>query len=294
MLRKRLLSLLNRRTMLSVLLFGITFPVFGFLLQIVVKRGIFPVSDPPPTLGFIAAATTLFSLAGFLFAFGFHLFRPALPGRSARSKAFLYGVLIGLGIYFGNIVNFMAFDPAGGADPFSLYKITHIATAVCDLLNFIINGWLLGVVAERFPGPADSGRPVRPFLWRASLAGILIFPVIGFLAWSAWTPVFNVGYLVPAGQEVWFHLVFWTPLALTCGIAVPLMYRIAEPLLSGRWLAKAGTFTLLHFSLYWVTLILFVIPVSGMTWREVLFFTAIGIPAIFFTSLPAAWGSRRE
>ncbi len=293
MLQTRLSTLLNRRVLLSCLLFGFTFPAFGFFLQVIVKR--FLLGDgSPPTLELIVGGMILFFFTGVLFSFGYHLFRPFLPGNSLRSKAFLYCVLIGLGIYFGNIVNFMAFDPAGGTDPFSLFKITHVATAICDLANFLINGWLLGIVSERLNVLADSARPARSLDWRPSFGGMIIFPVAGFLAWTVLTPVFGVGYLVPVSQEGWFHLVFWIPLALTCGITVPLMYQIAEPLLSGHWMAKAGPFTLLHFLMYWLTLTLFVIPVGGMTWRDAFFFFAIGLSVIFVTSLPAARGLREK
>lgn len=288
MLRPRVISLLNRKVVLSSLLFGSTFPVIGFFLQVMVKRIVLGYG-PPPTLELIVGGVILFFLTGFLFCFGFFLFRPFLPGKDIPSKTFLYSVLIGLGIYFGNIVNFVAFDPAGGADLFSLYKVTHLITAICDLLNFLINGWLLGVVLGHMESPADLVHPTRKLVWRPSLAGIFIFPLTGFLAWTMFAPVFNVEYLVPVSWEVWFHLVFWIPLAFTCGIAVPLMYKVAEPLLSGHWLVKAGKFTLLHFMMYWVTLTLFIIPVGGMNWTEVFFFFTITIPVIFFTSLPAAW-----
>jgi hypothetical protein len=292
MLRTRIGSLLNRRILLSCVLLGISFPIFGVLLQVVAKRTLLGLGDPP-TLELLLGGVILFFLTGFLFSFGFHLFRPYLPGKSIASKAFLYGLMIGLGIYFGNIVNFTAFDPAGSADPFSPYKIEQVLTAICDLANFLINGWLLGVIAQWTAGPVDDTPPARKIVWWPSLAGIAILPVIGVLGWNFWTPIFHVEYLVPVSQEIWFHMVFWTPLAFTCGVVIPLMYQIAEPLLAGRWIIKTGKFTLLHFLWYWVTLTLFIVPVGGMTWRDVFFFFAVSIPAIFLTALPAAWGIKK-
>jgi hypothetical protein len=288
MLRHRIAAIANRRILFSSLPFGLTFPAIGFLLQIVVK-GFFLGFGSPPTPELIVGGVILFFLTGLLFSFGFHLFRPYWPGKGTPSKAFWYSLLIGLGIYFGNIVNFMAFDPAGGADPFSAYKITHVLTAVCDLSNFLINGLLLGWLAARMKSTDDPSLSPRKLIGWPSLAGIFIFPIIGILAWTIWTPVFEVGYLVPISQALWFQAAFWIPLALACGVAVPLMYQVAEPLLSGSWLRKAGVFTILHFFLYWVTLTIFIVPLGGMTWRDVFFFFALALPVLFSASLPAAW-----
>jgi hypothetical protein len=291
MLVKRIASLLNRRVLPACLLFGFTFPIFVFFLQVVMKRSLLGIVEPP-TVELIAGGIILFFLAGFLFSFGYFLFLPYLPGKTAVSKALLYGLLIGFGLYFGNIVNFIAFDPAGGTDPFSMFKITHFATAVADLLNFLINSWLLSVVAGRMNSSSASDLPPRKLAWMPSLAGTIVFPAVGFLAWILFAPAFGVGYLVPSSWGTWFHLTFWIPLGLTCGVAIPLLYQIAEPLLSGNRLAKTAAFTLLHYGLYWVALILFIIPLSGMTWRDAFFFFAIAPPAIFAAALPAARGDR--
>jgi hypothetical protein len=293
MLRARILRLLNRKIILSSFLFGLTFPILGFFLQVVGKRLLLG-GGSPPTLRFIVGGVILFFFTGTLFSFGFHLIALFLPGRRMRAKAFWYSILIGTGIYLGNIVNFVAFDPAGGADPFSQYKITQALTAACDAANFLINGWLLGWVASRMEPAGDPPSSREKFLVWPSLAGLILFPVVGIAAWTIWTPVFGVGYLVPATRELWFQAVFWIPLALTCGVAVPLLYQVAEPLLSGRWWKKAGGFTLLHFLLYWVTLTLFIIPVGGMAWRDAFFFFAVALPALFAVSLPAAWGMRKD
>jgi hypothetical protein len=270
-----------------------TFPVMGTVLQLVIKRLWLGIGQRPD-MNMLIGVLVLFFLTGFLFALGFFLIRPYLPGKNPAAKSLYYGALIGAGIYFPNIVNFIAFDPSHSMDLFSPFKIEQYVTAGNDLINFLINGLILGFVTIRMEGARAESGTTAPLRYGPSIAGMVSLPAIGFLIWILFTPVFQVGYLIPAGHEVWFHLIFWIPLSIACGISIPILYQYYAPMFLGNWIINAFLFACIHFLMYWVTMTLFVIPTAGMNIIEAGFFFVIAFAMILAASLPAAWALRNR
>jgi hypothetical protein len=269
----------------SILLGGIT-PVSGMLLHTIKQRLLFPAESPPDAV-FLISVSVLFFVTGFLFACGYFLFKPALPGRKNYTKALAYALAANIAVYFPQIIGMIGFDFTGSFNLLTAFKLEQYATAAADFANICTLGIILGLLDHSQDRAVTQGAQTENTrLPAAVLLCAVLFPLccalLFFIGDSLLPRVFNI----PQHARLWFYSGIFVPLCLTGG-ALPVFYGWAESVLSGKWSRKGMDFSVLFFLLFWLVCIVFVIPFGYSIW-VVLMFTVVTFPPLVFVVLLSA------
>ncbi|MBN1798795.1 MAG: hypothetical protein JW822_09460 [Spirochaetales bacterium] len=277
---------LNKNVLLKSLLIGGLTPVSGIILHIIKQRLFLP-GNPPPDAQFLIAVSGLFFIMGFLFAVGFFLFRPEMPGRKNYIKALVFALLVNATAFSPNIIGMIAFDFTGKFDLFTNVKLENYATTAADFINICLIGLITGFLSrsqDKTVGQMPKKNRTR--LLPAVFFGAVLFPascaLLFFIADSLLSRVFNI----PDHAKLWFYSGLFVPLCLTGGV-LPVFYRFAGRALSGNWIKKGISFTALFVLLFWLVCIVFVIPFGYSIWIA-LFFIGVTVPPLVFVVLLSA------
>jgi len=279
-------SRLNKDVLRKSLLIGCITPLSGIVLHLAKQKLLFPGNSPPGT-AFLVTVSGLFFLMGFLFASGFFLFKPELPGRKNIVKGLVFALFVNLTTIFPNIIGMIAFDFIGKFNLFSIVKIGNYATAVTDFINICLIGLIIGLISRSQDKTVRQTVKIKNTqLIPAVLFGTILFPVGCALLLFIWDSLLPVVFNISAHVKLWFYSGLFIPLCLTGG-TLPVFYRFVEKALSGNWIKKGLNFTALFFLLFWLVCIVFVIPFGYSIWT-VLMFIGVTVPPLAFVILLSA------
>ena len=262
---------------------GVLMTVGCGLLQILIKRVILGIGNAPSP-AFLAQVFACYFVTGFLFALGFHRFGNSMPGKTMLGKAFIYAAVVNVTVFLGNIVNMIAFDPDGLSDLFTPYKVLQYATALADLVNFLIASLYLAALVKNFPIRGTPRKIERKEIAVSMVVGAVLFPATGFGVFQLLDVLFPAVFAIPAAARAEFFMGFWIPTIPTTGICVPLFTLILLDSFKGGTVNKSMKIAGTGFLLYWLPAGIFILP-FGYSIGQLAFFLVVMLPPLFIVTL---------
>ncbi len=269
---------------------GLLMTIGCALLQVLGKRTILGISGRPEP-AFLAQVFACYFITGFLFAFGFLRFGGAMPGRTTLARAFIYAAVVNVAVFLGNIVNLIAFDYDGLFDLFTRYKLLQYATALTDLVNFLIASLYLAALVKDLPVMGTPRKIEKREIVASVLIGAFLFPAVGYGLFQLCDALFPSVFAIPAAARTWFSIGFWTPIVPTTGVFVPLFTLFILDFFKGGTIRKSVKIAGTSILLYWLPGALFLLP-FGYSLAQTAAFVAILCPPLFLVTLSTAWISR--
>ncbi len=269
---------------------GLLMTIGCALLQVLCKRTILGISGRPEP-AFLAQVFACYFITGFLFALGFLRFGGAMPGRTTLARAFIYAAVVNVAVFLGNIVNLIAFDYSGLFDLFTRYKVLQYATALADLVNFLIASLYLAALVKDLPVMGTPRKIKKREIVSSAIVGAFLFPTMGYGVFQLMDALFPTVFAIPAAARTWFSIGLWIPIVPTTGVFVPLFTLFIQDSIKGGTIHKSMKIAWISFLLYWLPGALFLLP-FGYSLAQTAAFLAIMIPPLFLVTLSTAWISR--
>lgn len=287
------IMIVTKRTIRRSSLVAPLMTLTGMALQTAKSR--FILRTGPPPLEHLVGVTTCYIVAAFALALGFFLTSQQLPGRNSISKGVRYSLTVFLAVWISGFINLFAIDFGGGWNLLSSSRIEAYWMALCDLVNFMLGGLMLGFIA-RSDGLPPVVAPLTRNLAVRITAGAVLLPV-------SWAALFHVCALaLPSGYDLsgerWksFYVFLFVPLALA-GAGTALLHVALRSHRGRSIMRESSRVTLFVFWLYWVPNAVFVL-FFGFTWQVLVDFLIAGVLALYLTvvtfELLATLGAKRE
>jgi hypothetical protein len=229
----------------------------GLVLQR--SKAIFLLHKAPVTLNFILAVAFFYFLTGFLMALVYFNIKDALPGKKRYTRGLFYGLLVAFGVGFGLILGIIGLDYQGKFDLLTFYKIDAYSITIVDLINFIVTGMVLGVIADKKEIEPNQARFNNKGLVIASIVGLIAYAAMNFLLSVLIEPIISLVSDVPKDAVTWFYIGVFIPLAVN-GAVIPIFYCLTKEAFTGSWLRKSLQFFLLYYFGYIVIPSFFGLP----------------------------------
>ena len=272
------------KTLWKCIFIGFYLLIEGIILQR--SKAILLLHKEPVTLNFIIEVAIFYFLTGFLFALVYFVIKDVLPGKKRVTRGLFYGLLVAFGVGFGLIIGIIGLDFKGKFDLLTPYKIDAYLITVVDLINFIITGMVLGVIADKKEIRSNQARFNKEGLVIASAAGFIAYPVMNFLFSILIDPIISLVFDIPKDAVVWFYAGIFTPLAVN-GAVIPLFYCLTKEGFTGNWVRKSLQFFLIFYFGYLVILSLFGLPFGFSLQAIVHFLIIIVVPTFLIAGLTA-------
>ncbi|HET6451172.1 MAG TPA: hypothetical protein VFI08_07655 [Spirochaetia bacterium] len=271
---------IDTKTLARSALLGLFLTVDGLGLQSLKSRFILHIGPPP--LAQLAGCAACYLAAGFLFALAFFLLSDRLPGRTWIGKGLRYAVLIYVAVWISGFFNLGAIDFDGGWRLLSPAKVEALWMAAADGLNFMIAGFLLGLVAGRAGPPVSVRLPWSSNLALRAASGALLLPVL--CAGLSYL----VSFLLPYGLDLsgararLFYVFLFVPLSIA-GAGTARLHDVLRSAPPSRGCgAESLRVCLAIFLLYWVANAAFVLFL-GFTWQVLVDFLLSLAVSLFLT-----------
>ncbi|HVN97565.1 MAG TPA: hypothetical protein VMT62_14140 [Syntrophorhabdaceae bacterium] len=284
----------DMKTLWKCIFIGFYLLIEGMILQR--SKAILLLHKQPLAMGFLVEVAIFYFSTGFLMAAVYFIIKDALPGRRRYTRGLFYGLLVAFGVGFGLILDIIGLDFEGKFDLLTPYKIEAYLITAADLINFIITGMVLGVVADRREIKSNQMRFNKKGLAIASVAGLILYPATNLLISVLVDPVVSLVSDIPGNAVRWFYAGFFVPLAVN-GAVIPLFYCLTKDAFTGGWVQRPLQFFLVYYFGYLVILSFFGLP-FGFSLQAVLHFLIIIIvPTFLIAGLTAKlqdWYAVRE
>ncbi len=271
-------------TLWKCVFMGFYLLVEGMLLQR--SKAILLLPVKPITPAFIIEVSIFYFLTGFLFAAVYFMIKDALPGTKRYTRGLFYGFLVAFGVGFGLILGCIGLDVNGKFDLLTPYKIEVYSFTTVDMINFIVSGMVLGIVADGKVIASGRARCDNKGLLIASAAGFVAYPAMTFLISLCIEPVIALVADIPKDAVTWFYTGFYVPLAVN-GAVIPLFYCAAKEAFTGGWVQRSMRFFLLYYLGYLVVLSFFALPFGFSLEAVIHFLIVIAVPTFFIAALTA-------
>jgi len=272
------------KTLWKCILIGFYLLIEGLVLQR--SKAILLLHKEPVTLTFLIEVSIFYFLTGFLMALVYFIIKDALPGKKRYTRGLFYGLLVAFGVGFGLIIGIIGLDFKGKFDLLTPYKIQAYLITVVDLINFIITGMVLGVIADRKEIKSNYAGFNKKRLVIASAAGLIVYPAMNFLISILIDPIISFVFDIPKDAVTWFYAGTFIPLAVN-GAVIPLFYSLTKEAFTGRWVRKSLQFFLIYYFGYLVILSFFGLPFGFSLQAVVHFLVIIVVPTLFIAGLTA-------
>ena len=272
------------KTLWKCILIGFYLLIEGLILQR--SKAILLLHKEPVTLTFLIEVSIFYFLTGFLMALVYFIIKDALPGKKRYTRGLFYGLLVAFGVGFGLILGIIGLDFEGKFDLLTPYKIEAYLITVVDLINFIITGMVLGVIADRKEIILNQVGFNKKGLVIASAAGLIAYPVMNFLISILIEPIISLVFDIPKDAVTWLYAGIFVPLAVN-GAVIPLFYCLTKEAFTGSWMRKSLRFSLIYYFGYLVILSLFGLPFGFSLQAIVHFLIIIVVPTLFIAGLTA-------
>jgi len=272
------------KTLWKCIFIGFYLLIEGLVLQR--SKAILLLHKEPVTLSFLIEVAIFYFLTGFLFALVYFIIKDALPGKRRYTRGLFYGLLVAFGVGFALIIGIIGFDFKGKFDLLTPLKIEGYLITVVDLINFIITGMVLGVIADKKEIKANQARFNKKGLVIASAAGLIAYPAMNFLISILIEPIISLVFDIPKDAVTWFYAAIFIPLAVN-GAVIPLFYCLTKEAFTGSWMRKSLQFFLIYYFGYLVILSLFGLPFGFSLQAVVHFLIIIVVPTFFIAGLTA-------
>jgi hypothetical protein len=274
----------NIKIIWKCIFIGFYLLIEGMILQR--SKTILLLHMPPVVMSFLIQVIVFYFLTGFLFALVYFIIKDALPGKKRYTRGLFYGLLVAFGAGFALIFGCIGLDFKGKFDLLTSYKINVYLFTIADMINFIISGMVLGVIADKKEIKSNYAGFNKMRLVTASIAGLIAYPVMNFLISILIDPVISAVVDVPGDALTWFYTGIFAPLAVN-GAVIPLFYCATKEAFTGSWLRKSLQFFLIYYFGYLVILSIFGLP-FGFSLQAIIHFLIIIIfPTFLITSLTA-------
>jgi hypothetical protein len=273
------------KTLWKCIFTGFYLLIEGMVLQI--SKGILLLQKKPPALNFIIEVSIFYFITGFLFALVFFIVKNALPGKKRYTRGLFYGLLVAFGVAFGMILGVIALDFEGKFNLLTPYKIEAYFITIIDIVNFIITGMALGVIAEKKGFEFKKANFNRKGLAIASMIGLIAFPALSYLISVIIDPFIPIGINFPdRDAELLFYTGTFIPFAVN-GAVIPLFYCLTKDAFTGAWKEKSTKFFLLYYFGFLVIGSLFALPFGFSLQSVIHFLMILIIPTYFIAALTA-------
>jgi hypothetical protein len=254
---------IENKTLVRSALVGLFLTIEGMAFEST-KSGLI-LHESPPQLGHVAGVTVCFLVAGFTFALGFFLFWKQLPGRTTVGKGLRYSVLVLLAVWISGYFNLAAIDFAGGWNLLSPAKIDALWMAVCDCLDFLIGGLVMGLVVRKDEQVVPVLSWFSAKLAARTTVGAVMLPLICAVFFSLAAVVLPGGFDLHGERALVFFVFLFAPLAISGG-GTALLHAALRSGPRSTLIAGPFRITLFIFLMYWVPNSAFVLFL-GFTWQ---------------------------
>ncbi len=228
----------DTKTFWKCIFIGFYLLIEGLVLQR--SKAILLLNKEPVTMSFLIEVSIFYFLTGFMFALVYFIIKDALPGKKRYMRGLFYGLLVAFGVGFGLIIGIIGLDFEGKFNLMTPYKIEAYLITVVDLINFIISGMVLGVIADKKEIKSNQAKFNKKRLMIASAAGLIAYPAINFLISILIEPAISLILDIPKDAVTWFYVGFFIPLAVN-GAVIPLFYCLTKEAFTGSWLQEIPT-----------------------------------------------------
>jgi len=273
------------KSLWKCILIGLYMPLQGVALHRISAILLLP-KEHRPSLNFIIEVAIFYFVTGFLFALVYFVIKDALPGKKRYTRGLFYGLLVAFGAVFGLFVSIIALDFNGKFDLLTPYKIKAYVVTVFDLINFIIAGMVLGVIADKKEIKSNRARFDKKRLVVASAIGFIAYPAMNFLITILTDPIISIVLNIPKDAVPWFYTGVFIPLAVN-GAVIPLFYCLTKEVCAGSWMRKSLKFFLLYYFGYIVIFVIFGIPFGFKLQALINFLIILVVPTFFTVGLTA-------
>jgi hypothetical protein len=234
-----------------------------------------------PALGHLVAMVACYLATGFAFALGYCAVSERLPGRGWAGRGLSYTALVLLVIWIGGNLGMLALDLDGGWNLASPARIPWYWAALCDWLNILFGGLLMGFISRRDDPGSSAPRARSPRLAVRVIAGAALLPSISAATFFLAARLLPLGIDLAGERRSIFYVFVFAPLAIS-GAGTALFHealRIDEG--SGRASRAASAFSTIYI-LFWLTDNSFIVFL-GFAWQTLLDFLLAGALALYLT-----------